>query len=166
MSIDILMNGAAWGANGESNITGYTNWIEILSSNWGATQPSSKAPGGAGHGSGLLQFDTVTVSKYTDSSSPKLWQKMMSGTVLPSVEIHDLYRTGDANPIVYQKVILTNAYIKGIHAAGASSGDGKQVETIEIAFTKFEFDYNPQKDDNSQSGFVSAIYDLTTGVQS
>jgi type VI secretion system secreted protein Hcp len=56
---------------GESQDSGFTNQIEVLSFSWGASQPAHVA--GGGQGSGKASLGDLTITKRYDKSSPPLF---------------------------------------------------------------------------------------------
>src|SRR5579872_6040751 len=93
------------GIDGESQISGYENQIELLSSSWGVSMAVSTGSG-LGGGVGTANFMDVTVVKHTDKSSPNLFFACASGKSIDNATVSFLKAGGDS-PVEYLKYEMT-----------------------------------------------------------
>jgi type VI secretion system secreted protein Hcp len=80
MAVDMFLK--LNGLTGESKDKVHTNEIDVLSWSWGMTNNGSAHVGG-GAGSGKVSVQDLTLSKFVDSSSPKLMLGCCNGKHFP-----------------------------------------------------------------------------------
>ncbi|WP_198377491.1 type VI secretion system tube protein Hcp [Neoroseomonas rubea] len=125
------------GITGESEITGHSGWMELLSFGWGGTRPYRGMGAGSGRTTRVLgaQLRNVTVARLADSQSALVWLTMIQATTLTPVKFAWL-RTGSGQPVVYFAVTLIGARIASI---SESSGGDRPIEQIELLYQEIEF---------------------------
>ncbi len=74
MAVDMFLK--LDGVNGESKDKTHIKDIDVLSWSWGMSNSGSAHVGG-GAGSGKVNVQDVSVTKYIDSSSPKLMHSLL-----------------------------------------------------------------------------------------
>jgi type VI secretion system secreted protein Hcp len=70
------------GITGES----HDGYIEIFSFSFGASNPTSVGTG-TGSGAGKVSLSDFSITKQLDASSPQLFQKVVTGAVIPTVTL-------------------------------------------------------------------------------
>jgi type VI secretion system Hcp family effector len=70
------------GITGES----HNGYIEISSFSFGASNPTSVGSG-TGSGAGKVSLSDFSITKKLDASSPQLFQKVVTGTAIPTVTL-------------------------------------------------------------------------------
>lgn len=119
MSVDMFMK--VTGADGESQDSNHKGWTDIVSFQWGVTQPSSMFAGGGG-GASKASFQDLTVIARIDKSLPSILDKCARGDHLTKVEI-SVCKAGGTQ-IEYQKVTLSElVLITNVTVTGASDDD-------------------------------------------
>ena len=94
MAVDMFLK--LNGVTGESKDKVHTNEIDVLSWSWGMTNNGSAHVGG-GAGSGKVSVQDLTLSKFVDSSSPKLMLGCCNGKHFPDALLTaERGRLGDA----------------------------------------------------------------------
>ncbi|EKP4478785.1 type VI secretion system tube protein Hcp, partial [Cronobacter dublinensis] len=69
MAIDMFLK--VEGVTGESKDANHSNWIDVLSFNWGAAQPGNMSVGGGG-GAGKVNFQDLAVQAIVDKGTPAI----------------------------------------------------------------------------------------------
>jgi type VI secretion system secreted protein Hcp len=93
MAVDMFLK--LDGVSGESKDKAHLKDIDILSWSWGMSNS-----GTAQQGSGKVNVQDITISKYIDSSSPKLMLSCCDGTHFVSAQLA-VRKAGGASPIEY-----------------------------------------------------------------
>jgi type VI secretion system secreted protein Hcp len=104
---------------------------------------SGSAHVGGGAGSGKVNVQDLCVSKYVDSSSPKLMLACCNGTHYASALLTVLKAGG--NPIEYITIKLQTVLIAGLTTGGSLMED-RLTENLILNFAKVSLDYTPQDD--------------------
>ena len=100
MAVDILLEIS--GVDGESQIQGYEDKIDILSWSWGATNSGDMHTGGGG-GSGKVDVHDLALTKYVDKASTNLLKNCCSGKHFDYALLIVRKSGGDA-PVEYLKL--------------------------------------------------------------
>jgi len=127
---------------GESKDVEHLDEIEVLAWSWGLTQ-SGTTHTGAGGGAGKVSVQDISVTKYTDKSTPKLLENIATGKFF---QVADLtVRKAGEKPITFVHITMDNALVTSI-SMGGSGGEDRLTENITLNFAKFKFEYTPQDD--------------------
>lgn len=110
---------------GESTDKDHQDWIDVLSVDWGGSEPGSDRASGSGE---------VVLVRHFDKASPEILEKIAEGKHIPSIELDaPAERVGAAQPHAryrLEKVRITSYSID-------ASGD-RPVETITLNYGKVE----------------------------
>src|SRR5271163_751857 len=109
MAVDMFLK--LNGVKGESKDKVHTKEIDVLAWSWGMSN-SGTAHVGGGAGSGKVNVQDITISKYVDSSSPKLILACCNGTHYANGQL--TVRKAGGNPVEYIKVKLETVMITGV----------------------------------------------------
>jgi len=134
MAVDMFLK--LNGVTGESKDKVHTKEIDVLSWSWGLMNSGSAHVGG-GAGSGKVSVQDVTLSKFVDSSSPKLMLACCNGTHYPSAVL--TVRKAGGKPVEYIKVKMEEILIAGVSTGGSYSED-RLTENIILNFAKVSMD--------------------------
>jgi type VI secretion system secreted protein Hcp len=99
------------------------NAIEISSFSWGQSQAGTQSSGSGG-GAGKVRFHDLTITKHTDSASPKLMQACASGQHFSQVRFVNAGRT-----ITFTDVVIDSC---------RKAGGGNATETCTLSYAKYE----------------------------
>jgi len=154
MAVDMFLK--LNGVTGESKDKVHTKEIDVLSWSWGLMNSGSAHVGG-GAGSGKVSVQDVTLSKFVDSSSPKLLLACCNGTHYPSAVL--TVRKAGGKPVEYIKVKMEEILIAGVSTGGSYSED-RLTENIILNFAKVSMDYTPQKADGSADTAIPFAWDI------
>ena len=145
----------------EGPSTSKTNFIDILSFSWGASQTSTYGTGASGKESkaGRVDFSNLSIMKVLDKTSPLLFNACASGTIVDKVYIlydkpvgKDATVQGD-----YFRIYLKDALITSIQLSGSSENP---TESVSFAFQAVEVAYKAEQDDGTLAAAVPKGYDL------
>jgi type VI secretion system secreted protein Hcp len=115
--------------------------ISVLSWHWGMTQSGSTHEG-TGSGSGKVNVNDLTFSKYIDSSSPNLFAGCCSGKHFKKATF-TIRKAGGKVPVEYFKLFLFDVLVSSV-TTGGSAGEDRFTESVTLNFGQFEVDYTLQ----------------------
>jgi type VI secretion system secreted protein Hcp len=144
--------------NGEVTATGYKDWVELHSFQWGVGRGiSAGVGGGSKREASAPSVSEITVSKTLDSFSPIALKEAIGGKGV-TVKI-DITRTDNAGKhVAFQKYVLEGTMISGY---SLSSGGDRPSESISLNFTKVDNEYLKIDDKFASNTTGHFIYDLT-----
>lgn len=141
------------GVPGEVTQAPFANWIRVDSAAW--SHGSGSSVGGGGTSASKAVFETLTLVKSFDLSSPMLAVAVADGRHFKTA-ILVLQKAGP-QPGVFLKVILTDVIVK---AYGATAGGGVPIEQVKLGFARIEWNYSRQMPDGKMSQPVKSGWDL------
>ena len=146
------------GIDGESIDAEHTNWIDVLSFEHGISVPTSSTGSSRRRGSALLEDFNIT--KTLDKASPKLAEKLLIGSSIPSVvvEVTKPCHSDLATEIPYYTYNFTNVMIRNYKIKGYDSGI--PVEEIGFGFETIQVKYTELDAACKSKGIVSYFWDL------
>lgn len=130
------------GIEGESTDDKHQGWIEVIDYETGVKQTVSRTASSAGGASAeRADFDTFSVVKMLDKSSPKLALACAAGTHIDAVLVEVCRSGGDK--LKYMEYTLSNCIISKIATSGGR-GDFPS-EVLKISFGKIKWAYTQQR---------------------
>jgi len=130
---------------GESKDVEHLDEIEVLAWSWGLTQ-SGTTHTGAGGGAGKVSVQDISVTKYTDKSTPELLASVATGDVFQEGKL-TLRKAGET-PIEFETIIMKKILVSSV-SMGGSAGEDRLTENITLNFEEFEVKYTEQQSDGS-----------------
>ena len=130
MAVDMFLK--LDGVDGESVDSKYSKWIEILSFSWGISdsgKTTSNTPGKAPNAR-KAQVSDLSITKYLDTSSPKLFEKCCEGAHIGGATL--VMRKAGEKPLEFYKIKLEDVLISGVQNGGA--GGGVATELVSFSF--------------------------------
>jgi len=155
MAVDVFLK--LGDINGESKDATYKDWIDVLAWSWGGAQTGTMQMGGGG-GTGKVNIQDMSVTKYVDSSSTNLYLKLCTGKHYPEAKL--IVRKAGDQPVEYVKITMTDVIISSL-STGGSTGDERTTENITLNFAKFKYEYTPQE----ETGAAGAVMDVTFNIK-
>jgi type VI secretion system secreted protein Hcp len=155
MAVDMFLK--IDGVDGESKDKTHLKQIDVLAWSWGLSNSGSAHVGG-GAGSGKVNVQDVSITKWVDSASAKLVLACCEGSHYSQVLLTVRKAAGKA-PLEYVKITLSEVLVAGI-STGGSGGEERLTENVTLNFGKFSMDYTPQQDDGSAGTVVNAAWDV------
>jgi len=149
------------GVTGESLRAGHEEEIEIISFNFGASNPSSVGVGKGG-GVGTVNISSFNFMKKTDAASADLFKHCCSGRHFPTARL-TLYKAGgDGGAVDYLIYEFEEVYVDDIQWSGSEGSDGIPMESVSFSFGKIVVTYNQQDEGGAKSGSYMGSWDLRT----
>ena len=145
------------GVKGESKDKAHTQDIDILSWSWGMSN-SGSAHQGSGAGSGKVSVQDVSITKYIDTSSPKIMLSCCDGAHFSSALI-TVRKAGGENPVEYVKIKMQEVLISNV-TTGGSGGEERLTENVSLNFGKVSLDYVPQNDKGEAGTAIPFGWDI------
>lgn len=125
---------------GEATEKGHEKWITLSGYDGDATAPTATGAGG-GAGAGKVQLKPIVVTKPIDKSTPKLFQALVTGTRLPTVQIDFVRPDGVGGEEVFYSVKLEQVIVTGVHQTDPGKAGGQPLEQVSLDFQKIEITY-------------------------
>jgi type VI secretion system secreted protein Hcp len=141
---------------GESIDKTHKGEIQILAFSFGATQSGSTHMGGGG-GSGKVNFQDISFTKYIDKSTPILLQMVANGKHFKEGTL--TVRKAGEHPLEYLKIKL-NEILVSSYSSGGSGGEDRLTENVTLNFAKIDVSYSPQKADGTGDVAIVMNYDI------
>lgn len=138
MAIDMFIK--IGNIEGESRDSKHAKEIDVLSWSWGMTQ-SGSAHLGTGAGSGKVNVNDLSFTKYVDRSSTALMLAVCKGTHYDKALL-TVRKAGD-NPLEYIKITLEDLIVSNV-TNGGSGHDDRISEQVSLNFAKFKVEYTEQ----------------------
>lgn len=160
MAIDMFLDIES--IKGESADQAFKKHIQLVSWSWGASQNGTMQQG-TGGGAGKVSVKDLSFTKHVDASSHLFLLHCCNGKHIPKATLS--IRKAGGDPLVYQKLELTNCIVSSI-STGGTDGQDRLTETIALNFAKFKFEYTKQKEDGSADGGpLPAGWDIPANVK-
>ena len=129
------------GVNGECQVTGFTNWIDVFSFSNGVSNPTSVSSG-TGSGAGKADFSSISFQKVVDTATPSLFLTCCSGKHYDKAQLKILEAGGD-KAVEFLVLDFTQVFVDSI-SWGAAGGGGKPSESVSFSFASIQYTYTPQ----------------------
>ena len=149
------------GIPGESTDTDHQGWIDVLSVSQGINRSVDTATGRLE----AAKPGPFTFRKRIDKSSPLLARALVTGEVIPKVEIEltRSYGTGGTRA-VYYKYELTNVLVTSYSVSGAGAADDVPAEDFSLNYTEIRFEYTDRDaTTGAEKGKVEATWKVEEG---
>src|SRR5688500_14940877 len=122
---------------GESVDSVHKEKIDVLAWSWGASNSGSTHIGGGG-GTGKVNVQDLSFTKYIDSSSSPLMASCCSGKHHDKATL--IVRKAGGTPVEYLVVEMEEVLISSI-STGGSGGEDRLTENVTLNFAKFMLKY-------------------------
>lgn len=155
MAVDMFLK--IDGIKGETQDKVHAESIDVLSWSWGLTQ-SGTMHGGSGGGSGKVNVQDISITKYMDSSTSALIKACAKGNHIPTVTL-TVRKAGGKDALEYIKLTLKAVIITSVKT-GASGLEDRLTETITLNFAEFAFEYVPQDDKGGKKASCTSAYNI------
>ena len=159
MAVDIILK--IEGVDGESVIQDHEDEIDVLAWSWGMSQSGSMHVGG-GAGSGKVNIQDVSLTKYVDKASPSLMRACCNGEHLTEATL--TVRKAGKDALDYLKIKMSPVLVTSVDTGG-SGGEDRLTENVTLNFAKVEVGYTPQKPDGTGDAEISLIWNVEKNVE-
>lgn len=160
MAVDMFLD--IQGVKGESKDKAHPQQIDVLSWSWGMSNHGSAHVGG-GAGAGKVNVDNLQVTKYVDSSSPKLMKACCGGSHFDSALL-TVRKAGGNAPVEYVKIKMTEVFITAV-STGGSGGEDRLTENVSLNFAKVSLDYTPQDAKGAPGTAIPFAWDIAANAK-
>ena len=149
------------GIEGESKDSKHKNEVDVLSWSWGATQSGSFHTAGGG-GSGKVNIQDLSFTKYVDKSSTNLFLKCCDGKHIPNAVL--TVRKAGESPVEYLKITMEPILVTSV-SDGGGGGEDRITENITLNFAKVKIEYTEQNADGSSGATDEKIWNIEENIQ-
>lgn len=143
---------------GESTDKKHAGLIDVLAWSWGLSNSGTTHAGGGG-GSGKANVQDLSITKYTDKSSPTLLGAAFSGKHFADAQLIVRKAGGKGAPIEYIKIEMTEVLITAV-SSGGSGGEDRLTENVTLNFAKVKYEYTGQKPDGTPDTTIPVIMNI------
>jgi type VI secretion system secreted protein Hcp len=133
------------GIKGESGDKSHKEEINVLAWSWGMSNSGSAHLGG-GAGSGKVNVQDLSLTKYIDKSSPDLMLCCCNGKHIAKAQL--TVRKAGESALEYLIIKLEDILITAV-STGGSGGEDRLTENVTLNFAKVDVEYTEQ---NAQGG--------------
>lgn len=145
---------------GESVDSVYAGSIDVLAWSWGMSQ-SGTTHAGPGAGSGKVNVQDLSLTKWVDKASPKLQLFCCNGKHIPTALL--VVRKAGEHPLEYIKITMSDIIIASV-STGGSGGEDRLTENVSLNFATVKFEYTPQKKDGSGDTAIPYTWKISQNV--
>ena len=135
------------GVPGEATDDEYKDQIEIVAWSWGMSNSGSSHVGG-GIGSGKVNVQDISLTKFIDKASPKLMKAAATGQHIPRATLRVRHQADDGQGVTYMVIEMNDLLVTAI-STGGSNGQDRLTENITLNFASFKVTYTEQKADGT-----------------
>ena len=125
---------------GEAKDGSHKDEIDVLAWSWGMSQSGTTQVGGGG-GSGKVNVQDLSFTKYLDKSSPDLMLACCKGTHEKDAKL-TMRKAGD-KPLEYLIITMTEVLVTSV-STGGSGGEDRLTENVTLNFAKVKVEYTEQ----------------------
>lgn len=149
------------GIEGESKDSVHKNEVDVLAWSWGMTQSGSFHTAGGG-GSGKVNVQDLSFTKYVDKSSTNLALKCCNGKHIPNAVL--TVRKAGESPVEYLKITMEPVLVTSV-STGGSGGEDRITENITLNFAKVKVEYTDQDAAGAAGGSMEMIWNIEENIQ-
>jgi type VI secretion system secreted protein Hcp len=128
------------GIKGESADKSHKDEIAVLAWSWGMSNSGSAHLGG-GAGSGKVNVQDLSLTKYIDVSSPDLMLSCCNGKHIPKAQL--TVRKAGENALEYMIIKFEDILVASV-STGGSGGEDRLTENVTLNFAKVNVEYTQQ----------------------
>jgi type VI secretion system secreted protein Hcp len=156
MAVDMFLK--IDGIPGESTDARHSDEIDLLSYNWGESQPPTASSASGSSAAGRVTMRDFHFAMHVNKASPKLFLACASGAHIRNA-ILTVRRTG-ANPVEFLKWTLSDVTVASYQTARDMPAAEPPLDQTSLRFTKIEVEYSAVKPDGSLDAPIKAGWDL------
>jgi type VI secretion system secreted protein Hcp len=159
MAVDIFMK--LGDIKGESQDEKHKEEIDVLAWSWGMSNAGSAHVGG-GAGTGKVNVQDLSITKYIDKASPNLSMACATGKHFPKALL--TVRKAGETPLEYVKLEMEDIVVTSV-TTGGSGGEDRLSENVTLNFAKFKQIYAEQAKAGGKANEVEFAYDMKKNVK-
>lgn len=146
---------------GESRDSKHKEEIDVLAWSWGASN-SGTAHMGGGAGSGKVNVQDLSVTKYVDGGSTDLMLACCDGTHFDEALL--TVRKAGKDPVEYIKITMNEVLITSI-STGGSGGEDRLTENVSLNFAKVKVEYTGQDEKGAAGKTTTMGWNIAENVK-
>ncbi len=146
MAVDMFLK--ITGVEGESTDKSHKGEIDVLAWSWGMSQSGTTHMGGGG-GSGKVNVQDISLTKYVDASSNALMLGCCKGTHFDEAVL--VVRKAGDTPLEYIKLTMKEVIVSSL-STGGSGGEDRLTENLTLNFAEFKYEYQTQSTKGGKEG--------------
>lgn len=158
MAVDMFMKIDT--VDGESRDSKHKKDIDVLAWSWGASNSGSAHTGG-GAGSGKVNVQDLSFTKWVDSASPKLLLACCDGKHFKDATL--VVRKAGDKPVEYLKIKMEEVLITSV-STGGSGGEDRLTENVSLNFATVSVDYVPQDEKGAAGTAIPMKWKIAENV--
>ena len=147
MPVDMFMK--IGDIKGEAKDAKHKQEIDVLAYSWGLSNSGTTHVGGGG-GSGKVNVQDLSFTKYVDSASNALISHGCSGKHIPEATLV-VRKAGGDKALEYITIKMSDVLVTSV-SMGGSGGEDRLTENVTLNFAKFEYTYKEQAKGGGQEG--------------
>ena len=159
MAVDMFMK--IGDIKGESVDSKHKDEIDVLAWSWGMSN-SGTAHTSKGAGSGKVNVQDLSFTKYIDNATPDLMLHCCGGKHYDEATL--TVRKAGEPPVEYVKIKMTHVLITSL-STGGSGGEDRLTENVTLNFAKVNLDYTPQDDKGKAGTTKPASWDIAGNIK-
>jgi type VI secretion system secreted protein Hcp len=141
---------------GESQDNKHKEAIDVIAWSWGASNAGSAHVGG-GAGTGRVNVQDLSFTKYVDKASPELLKRCCDGKHFKEAVL--IVRKAGEKPLEYLKITMNEVFVSAVQTGG-SGGEDRLTENVTLNFAKVKVVYTPQKADGAADAAVDMGWNI------
>ena len=149
------------GIKGESEDKAHKEEIDVLAYSFGMSQSATMHVGGGG-GGGKVAMQDVSLTKYTDKSTPELLKFCCSGKHIAEGRL--IVRKAGGNPIEYFTITMKEIIISS-YSTGSAGSEDRQTENVSLNFKEISFQYIEQKKDGGEGAKPDYAWNIAENTE-
>ena len=154
MAVDMFLK--LGDVKGESKDKVHSNEIDVLAWSWGASNTGSAHHGG-GAGSGKVNVQDLSFTKFVDKASPDIFLACCDGKHIKEATL--VMRKAGEKPLEYLTVKMDQVMITS-YSTGGSGGEDRLTENVTLNFAKVSLNYKEQTATGGVGATPSASWDI------
>ena len=148
---------------GEAQDKTHKDTIAVDSFSWGISNPGSYAHGGGG-GAGKANFQDMHFTAQVSKASANLALYCSSGKYIKKAVLY--VRKQGEKPQEYYTVTLEDLIVSSYQSGDAAGGSSVPTDQFALNYAKVEFQYRPQKSDQTLDSAIEMKWDLKGNAKS
>jgi type VI secretion system secreted protein Hcp len=147
---------------GESKDKAHAGKIDVLAWSWGASNSGSAHTGG-GQGSGKVNVQDLSFTKYIDKASPELFLHVCNGKHIDKATLI-VRKSGGDNPLEYLTITMEDLLVSSL-STGGSGGEDRLTENVTLNFAKVKVLYKEQTAVGADDAKPAVGWDIAANVK-
>jgi type VI secretion system secreted protein Hcp len=145
---------------GEAQDAAHKGEIDVLSWSWGMANSGTMHIGGGG-GSGKVNVQDLSITKYVDTSSTNLYLKCCNGKHYEEAKL--TVRKAGGDPVEYFKLHMEKVMITSV-SSGGSGSEQRVTENATLNFKKVTVLYTPQTETGAAGATMEMWWDIEQNI--